>query len=106
MRAKLHWQLGRLLLERGELEAALSHARQGQSLALAHLGNCSSFESSKIVSLWDLCGDVLEKMGRLEEAWKSDQDASRRIGWLGVSGRRRSVQGLVRLGCHQVRALS
>lgn len=100
MRARFHCHLGRLLLRRGELEEALSHARHGQSLALAHVGTAKS--TYRIVTIWDLCGDVLEEMGRLEEARKSDDDAARRTGVLGVSGERRRIQYFARLGHHEV----
>jgi hypothetical protein len=103
MRARFHCQLGRLLLRRGELEEALSHARHGQSLTLAHVDSCPRKEAARrIVPIWDLCGDVLEEMGRLEEARESDHDAARRSSGLGVSGRRRLIQHYARLGDHEV----
>lgn len=105
MQSKLHFQMGRLLLRRGELEEALSHATQAHALILPHLDDLATAErKSKVQTLWDLCGDVSEKMGRLEEAREWDRDAWRRTGVLGVSGRRRTVQSLISQGQHKVRA--
>lgn len=102
-RATFHLLLGRVLLDRGELNEALSHATLGRQLVRAHWTALRAGMGLQLSQLWDLGGDVLEKMGRLQEAREWDHDAEHLVGTIINSARRRALQELVRKGDHEVR---
>jgi hypothetical protein len=106
VRATFHLHLGRVLLDRGELNEALSHATQGRQLIRANLDSFGALAFAQLGPISDLGGDVLERMGRLQEAREWDRDAERLTGTSMGSARRRTVQELVRKGDHEVRTSS
>lgn len=99
---KAHLQLGRLMLHRGRLEEALSHATQARELTLAHLPEDRPHITLEMSPIWDLGGDVLERMGRLAEAREWDMKGEQLMRTNRGSAKRRTIQELVRRGDHEV----
>lgn len=77
--AELRISLGHLLCDKGLLEEALMHVRYADTIYKAQdIDLNSELNKCHLIRMYIVSANILEKMGRLEEAMECD-DAARRL---------------------------